>query len=164
MAGETTLVVVGNLTADPELRYTQNGLAVANFTVASTPRSFNRQTNEFEDGEALFMRCSVWREVAENVAASLTKGSRVIVSGFLKQREYETREGEKRTAIELDVQEVGPSLKYATAQLTRVVNGKSAGKSNAPVGQPGRPAEPAATTHGYDAWATPGAYGDDTPF
>ena len=115
MAGETIITVVGNLTADPELRYTQNGLAVANFTIASTPRTFDRQANEWKDGEALFLRASVWREFAEHVAGSLTKGSRVIASGRLKQRSYETKEGEKRTTIELEVDEIGPSLRYATA-------------------------------------------------
>ena len=123
MAGETVITVVGNLTADPELRYTQNGLAVANFTIASTPRVFNKQTNEWDDGEALFLRASVWREFAEHVAGSLTKGSRVIASGVLKQRSYETKEGEKRTSIELEVDEIGPSLRYATATVTRAGRG-----------------------------------------
>lgn len=119
MAGDITITVVGNLTADPELRYTQSGLAVANFTIASTPRVFDRQANEWKDGEATFLRASVWREFAENVAGSLTKGMRVIASGRLKQRSYETREGEKRTAFELEVDEIGPSLRYATASVTR---------------------------------------------
>src|SRR6478736_6230887 len=123
MAGETIITVVGNLTADPELRYTQAGLPVANFTSASTPRNFDRQANEWKDGEALFLRASVWREFAEHVAGSLTKGSRVIATGRLKQRSYETREGEKRTAIELEVDEIGPSLRYATAQVTRAAGG-----------------------------------------
>src|ERR1700710_822574 len=117
MAGETVITVVGNLTADPELRFTPSGAAVANFTVASTPRTFDRQTNEWKDGEALFLRCSVWRQAAENVAESLQKGMRVVVQGRLKQRSYATREGEKRTVVELDVEEVGPSLKYATAKV-----------------------------------------------
>lgn len=119
MAGETVITVVGNLTADPELRFTPSGAAVANFTVASTPRTFDRQTNEWKDGEALFLRCNIWREAAENVTESLTKGTRVIVSGRLKQRSFETREGEKRTVYELDVDEIGPSLRYATAKVTR---------------------------------------------
>jgi single-strand DNA-binding protein len=119
VAGETIITVVGNLTADPELRYTQNGLPVANFTIASTPRNFDRQANEWKDGEALFLRASVWREFAEHVAGSLTKGSRVIATGRLKQRSYETREGEKRTAIELEVDEIGPSLRYATAKINK---------------------------------------------
>ena len=116
MSGDTIITVIGNLTADPELRFTPAGAAVANFTVASTPRTFDRHKNEWMDGDALFMRCNVWREAAENVAESLTRGSRVIVSGRLKQRSYETREGEKRTVVELEVDEIGPSLKYATAK------------------------------------------------
>ncbi len=119
MAGETVITVVGNLTADPELRFTPAGAAVANFTVASTPRTFDRQTNEWKDGDALFLRCNIWREAAENVAESLTRGSRVIVSGRLKQRSFETREGEKRTVVELEVDEIGPSLKYATAKVNK---------------------------------------------
>ena len=119
MAGDTILTVVGNLTADPELRFTPSGAAVANFTVASTPRMMDRQTNEWKDGDPLFMRCSIWREAAENVAESLTRGSRVIVTGRLKQRSYETREGEKRTVVELEVDEIGPSLKYATAKVNK---------------------------------------------
>ncbi|MFD1214296.1 single-stranded DNA-binding protein [Arthrobacter sp. GCM10027362] len=119
MAGETTITVVGNLTNDPELRFTPSGSAVANFTVASTPRTFDRQTNEWKDGETLFLRASVWREAAENVAETLTKGTRVIVQGRLKSRSYETKEGEKRTVIELEVDEIGPSLRYASAKVTR---------------------------------------------
>jgi single-strand DNA-binding protein len=127
MAGETIITVVGNLTADPELRYTQTGLAVANFTIASTPRSFDRAANDWKDGEALFLRASCWREFAEHVAGSLTKGSRVIATGRLKQRSYETREGEKRTAIELEVDEIGPSLRYATANVTKASRGSGGG-------------------------------------
>jgi single-strand DNA-binding protein len=119
MAGETPITVIGNLTADPELRFTPSGAAVANFTVASTPRTFDRQTNEWKDGEALFLNCSVWRQAAENAAESLVRGMRVIVQGNLKARSYETREGEKRTVFEIDVQEVGPSLKYATAKVQK---------------------------------------------
>jgi single-strand DNA-binding protein len=119
MAGETVITVVGNLTADPELRFTPSGAAVASFTVASTPRTFDRQANEWKDGETLFMRCSIWREAAENVAESLTKGMRVIAQGRLVQRSYETREGEKRTVVELQVDEIGPSLRYASAKVTR---------------------------------------------
>jgi single-strand DNA-binding protein len=119
MAGETVITVIGNLTGDPELRFTPSGAAVANFTVASTPRQFDRQSNEFKDGDTLFMRCSIWREAAENVAESLTKGMRVIASGRLVQRSYETREGEKRTVVELQVDEIGPSLRYASAKVTR---------------------------------------------
>ncbi|MBM9468915.1 single-stranded DNA-binding protein [Nakamurella leprariae] len=120
MAGDTVITVVGNLTADPELRFTASGAAVANFTVASTPRTFDRASGEWKDGEALFLRCNIWRQAAENVAESLTRGSRVIVSGRLKQRSFETKEGEKRTVIELEVDEIGPSLRYATAKVNRV--------------------------------------------
>lgn len=119
MAGETVITVVGNLTSDPELRFTPNGAAVANFTVASTPRIFDRASNEFKDGETLFLRCSVWREMGENVAESLQRGTRVIVQGRLKSRSFETKEGEKRTVMELDVDEVGPSLRRATAQVSK---------------------------------------------
>ena len=119
MAGETIITVVGNLTNDPELRFTPSGSAVANFTIASTPRTFDRQSNEWKDGETLFLRASVWREAAENVAETLTKGMRVIVSGRLKRRSYETKEGEKRTVMELEVDEIGPSLRYASAKVTR---------------------------------------------
>jgi single-strand DNA-binding protein len=120
MAGETVITVVGNLVDDPELRFTPSGAAVANFRIASTPRTFDKQSNEWKDGDALFLSCSVWRQAAENVAESLQKGMRVVVQGRLKQRSYETREGEKRTVVELDVEEVGPSLKYATAKVARV--------------------------------------------
>ena len=127
MAGETVITVIGNLTSDPELRFTPSGAAVANFTVASTPRTFDRQSQEWKDGEALFLRCNVWRQVAENVAESLTRGSRVIVSGRLKQRSFETKEGEKRTVVELEVDEVGPSLRYASAKVTRTQRGGGGG-------------------------------------
>ena len=119
MAGDTIITVVGNLTADPELRFTPSGAAVANFTVASTPRIYDRQSGEWKDGEALFLRCNIWREAAENVAESLTRGSRVIVTGRLKQRSFETREGEKRTVFEVEVDEIGPSLRYATAKVNK---------------------------------------------
>ena len=119
MAGETPITVIGNLTADPELRFTPSGAAVANFTVASTPRTFDKQSNEWKDGEALFLSCSVWRQAAENAAESLVRGMRVIVSGRLKSRSYEDREGNKRTVFEIDVDEVGPSLKYATAKVSK---------------------------------------------
>ena len=127
MAGDTIITVVGNLTADPELRFTPSGAAVANFTVASTPRMFDRQTNEWKDGEALFLRCNVWRQAAENVAESLTRGARVVVTGRLKQRSFETKEGEKRTVIELEVDEIGPSLRYATAKVNKVSRGSGGG-------------------------------------
>ncbi|NUK08612.1 single-stranded DNA-binding protein [Streptomyces lunaelactis] len=119
MAGETVITVVGNLVDDPELRFTPSGAAVAKFRVASTPRIFDKQTNEWKDGEGLFLTCSVWRQAAENVAESLTRGMRVVVQGRLKQRSYEDREGVKRTVYELDVEEVGPSLKNATAKVTK---------------------------------------------
>ena len=181
MAGETIITVVGNLTADPELRYTQNGLPVANFTIASTPRSFDRQANEWKDGEALFLRASVWREFAEHVAGTLTKGMRVVATGRLKQRSYQDREGNNRTSIELEVDEIGPSLRYATAQVTRAASGGGGGGFGGGGGQ-SRPQqqvadEPWSTpgsqnagggnaggAGGGDAWAAPGAYGDDTPF
>lgn len=127
MAGETVITVVGNLTADPELRFTPSGAAVASFTVASTPRTFDRQTSEWKDGDTLFLRCSIWREAAENVAESLTKGTRVIVQGRLVQRSFETREGEKRTVVEMQVDEVGPSLRYATAKPNRTQRGGGGG-------------------------------------
>jgi single-strand DNA-binding protein len=119
MAGDTIITVIGNLTADPELRFTPSGAAVANFTVASTPRTFDRQSGEWKDGEALFLRCNIWRQAAENTAESLTRGMRVIVSGRLRQRSFETREGEKRTVMEMEVDEVGPSLRYATAKVNK---------------------------------------------
>jgi single-strand DNA-binding protein len=169
MAGETIITVVGNLTGDPELRYTQNGLAVANFTIASTPRNFDRASNDWKDGDALFLRASVWREFAEHVAGSLTKGSRVIATGRLKQRSYETKEGEKRTSIELEVDEIGPSLRYATAQVTRAASSREGG-GGARGGAQGQVAEepwaaspPAAAASG-DVWNTPGNYTDETPF
>jgi single-strand DNA-binding protein len=127
MAGETSITVIGNLTNDPELRFTPSGSAVANFTIASTPRTFDRQKNEWVDGETLFLRCSVWREAAENVAESLTKGMRVVVEGRLKSRSYETKEGEKRTVIELEVDEIGPSLKYANAKVNRTQRNSNGG-------------------------------------
>ncbi|MCU1414788.1 MAG: single-stranded DNA-binding protein [Microbacteriaceae bacterium] len=170
MAGETVITVVGNLTSDPELRYTQNGLAVANFTIASTPRTFDRASNDWKDGEALFLRASVWREFAEHVAGSLTKGSRVIVTGRLKQRSYETKEGEKRTSFEIEVDEIGPSLRYATAQVTRTSSsreGGAGGGAGAGRGQvadePWASAPPAESASG-DVWNTPGSYNDETPF
>ncbi|MFP5019180.1 single-stranded DNA-binding protein [Pseudonocardia phyllosphaerae] len=127
MAGETVITVVGNLTADPELRFTPSGAAVANFTVASTPRTFDRQSGEWKDGEALFLRCNIWRQAAENVAESLTRGARVVVQGRLRQRSFETREGEKRTVVEMEVDEVGPSLRYATAKVNKVGRGGGSG-------------------------------------
>jgi len=130
MAGDTVITVIGNITGDPELRFTPSGAAVANFTVASTPRAFDRQSNEWKDGETLFMRCSVWRDAAENVAESLNRGTRVIVSGRLKSRSYETKEGEKRTVVEMEVDEVGPSLRYASAKVTKTQRGSGGGGFN----------------------------------
>ncbi|MGB5935953.1 MAG: single-stranded DNA-binding protein [Ornithinimicrobium sp.] len=127
MAGETPLTLVGNLTGDPELRFTPSGAAVANFTVASTPRQFDRQTSEWKDGETVFMRCSIWRDAAENVAESLHRGARVVVSGRLVSRSWETAEGEKRTVMEMQADEIGPSLKYATAQVTKAQRGSGGG-------------------------------------
>ena len=135
MAGDTVITVVGNLTADPELRFTPNGAAVANFTVASTPRTFDRASGEFKDGETLFLRCSVWREFAENVAGSLSRGTRVVVQGRLKSRTFDTKEGDRRTVVELDVDEMGPSLRYATANVTR--NERSGGYGGGNQGGPG---------------------------
>jgi single-strand DNA-binding protein len=148
MAGETPITVIGNLTADPELRFTPSGAAVANFTVASTPRTFDRQSNEWKDGEALFLNCSVWRQAAENAAESLQRGMRVIVSGRLKARSYETREGEKRTVFEIDVDEIGPSLKYATAKVTKTTR-SGGGQGGGGFGGGG----------GEDPWASSGAQG-----
>jgi single-strand DNA-binding protein len=127
MAGETIITVIGNLTNDPELRFTPSGAAVAGFTVASTPRTFDRQTNEWKDGETLFLRCSVWRDAAENVAESLQRGARVIVQGRLVSRTFDTKEGEKRTVTEMQVDEVGPSLRYATAKVNRTQRGGGGG-------------------------------------
>ncbi|MGA9492058.1 MAG: single-stranded DNA-binding protein [Mycobacterium sp.] len=172
MAGDTVITVIGNLTADPELRFTPSGAAVANFTVASTPRMFDRQTNEWKDGEALFLRCNIWREAAENVAESLTRGSRVIVSGRLKQRSFETREGEKRTVVELEVDEIGPSLKYATAKVNKA---SRSGGGGGGFGGGGGSRQPAAQSGGGapagdDPWGSAPASGsfaggdDEPPF
>jgi single-strand DNA-binding protein len=141
MAGDTTLTVIGNLTADPELRFTPSGAAVANFTVASTPRMFDRQTGEWKDGEALFLRCNIWRQAAENAAETLTRGMRVIVSGRLRQRSFETREGEKRTVVELEVDEIGPSLRYATAKVNKVSRGSGSGSGGGGFGASGGQAD-----------------------
>jgi single-strand DNA-binding protein len=165
MAGETTLTVVGNLTADPELRFTQSGAAVTSFTVASTPRTFDRQSGEWKDGEALFLRCNVWRQVAENVAESLKRGNRVLVSGRLRQRQFETKEGEKRSVVELEVDEIGPSLRYATTKVNKVSRGEG---STAGWGQ-GRAQ---AQTPAVDPWASDApqrpaqqqAFADEPPF
>lgn len=162
MAGDTVITVVGNLTDDPELRFTSSGAAVANFTVASTPRFFDKNTSDWKDGDALFLRCSIWRQAAENVAETLTKGARVIVQGRLKQRSYETREGEKRTVYELDVEEVGPSLKYATAKVVKVTRGSGGGGFGGNAGGSAAPAAAAAPAD--DPWASAPAIDDEPPF
>ena len=191
MAGETIITVVGNLTDDPELRFTPSGAAVANFTVASTPRTFDKQTNEWEDGEAMFLRCSIWRQAAENVAESLQRGMRVVVHGRLKARSYETREGEKRTVFEIDVEEIGPSLKFATAKVTDqppaagvatpvaavAAAPQSGGGQSAPPGDPWAcpaPSRPAGRRQrqwrwrwrrggANDPWGAPGVGGSEEP-
>ncbi|TDW30999.1 single-stranded DNA-binding protein [Cryobacterium psychrophilum] len=192
MSGETVITIVGNLTSDPEMRYTQNGLAVVNMTIASTARVFDRAANEWKDGDALFLRASVWREFAEHVAGSLTKGTRVIASGRLRQRSYETKAdsqgnggGEKRTSMELEIDEIGPSLRYATASLTRVQSNNQAQQGQQQQGQQQRPQQtqqqrpqqsqqrpqqgndqpwaPIPPTGGSDVWGQNG-YADETPF
>ncbi|HET8961401.1 single-stranded DNA-binding protein [Nocardioides sp.] len=175
MAGETVITVVGNLVDDPELRFTPSGAAVANFRIASTPRTFDKQTNEWKDGDALFLTCSVWRQAAENVAESLQKGMRVVVQGRLKSRQYETREGEKRTVFEIDVDEVGPSLKYATAKVTRTQRSGGGGgygaqqgggqQANDPWATPASQGAPAGQSGGgADPWGAPGVGSDEPPF
>jgi single-strand DNA-binding protein len=159
VAGETIITVAGNLTADPELRFTPSGAAVASFTIASTPRTFDRNTNEWKDGDALFLRCSAWRQLAENVAESLTRGAAVVATGRLKQRSFETREGEKRTVVELDVDDIGPSLKRATAKVSKVARGSSgwsSGGDSAPADDPWG-AAPAASSSGQ-------GFTDEPPF
>ena len=184
MAGETVITVVGNLVDDPELRFTPSGAAVANFRIASTPRTFDKQTNDWKDGDALFLSCSVWRQAAENVAESLQKGMRVVVQGRLKSRQYETREGEKRTVFEIEVEEVGPSLKYATAKVTRAQrSGGGGGYGNqgggggyqgggAPSSDPWASSGPAdggnaggqGGAPAGDPWGAPGVGSDEPPF
>jgi single-strand DNA-binding protein len=153
MAGETSITLVGNLTGDPELRFTGGGAAVASFTVASTPRKFDKNTNQWQDGEALFMRCSIWRQAAENVAETLTRGMRVIVTGSIRQRSYTTKEGEKRTVIELEVEEVGPSIRYATAKVNRAAREGSTSTQQAP-----------AAAAADDPWGAPAATGQQSAF
>jgi len=173
MAGDTVITVIGNLTSDPELRFTPSGAAVANFTVASTPRTLDKQSGEWKDGEALFLRCNIWRQAAENVAESLTRGARVVVQGRLKQRSFETKEGEKRTVVELEVDEIGPSLRYATAKVNKVSRGGGGGGDfgggggggNRGGGGGGMPADdpwgsaPAASSSGGG-----GGFSDEPPF
>jgi len=166
MAGETIITLVGNLTSDPDLRFTPSGAAVANFTVASTPRTFDRQTQEWKDGEAMFITCAAWRNLAENVAESLTKGSRVIVTGRLRSRSYEGREGERRTVFEIEVDDIGPSLRYATAKLTRTSTSTAGGSwqqsaSSQPAAAQEWTTTPTATPE-TDPWAT--AQVDEPPF
>ena len=162
MAGDTVITVIGNLTADPELRWTQSGAAVADFTVASTPRTYDRNAGEWRDGDTLFMRCSVWRETAENVAESLRKGMRVIVQGRLTQRSYDTQQGERRTVVELQVDEVGPSLRRARAQVTRVqaqaasAGGFGAGSASGP-GEGGWAPSASLDAGQHDPWGAPAA-------
>ncbi len=189
MAGETIITVVGNLTDDPELRFTPSGAAVANFTVASTPRTFDKNSNEWVDQEAMFLRCSIWRQAAENVAESLQRGMRVVVQGRLKARTYETREGEKRTVFELEVDEIGPSLKFATAKVNRTSrqgggggysggggqggpsggpSGGQSGGSSAPADDPWATPAPSGGGQGgsgaNDPWGAPGVPADEPPF
>src|SRR6266540_3238929 len=165
MAGDTTLTVIRNLTADPELRFTPSGAAVASFTVASTPRTFDRQSGEWKDGEALFLRCNIWRQAAENVAESLTRGALVIVNGRVKQRSFETREGEKRTVIELDVDEIGPSLRYATAKVNKVSRGTGGGGFGGGGGQSAPPDDPWGSAPPAGAGGGGGGgYADEPPF
>jgi single-strand DNA-binding protein len=163
--GDVTVTVVGNLTNDPELRFTPSGAAVANFTVASTPRILDKATNEWKDGDALFLRCSIWRQAAENVAESLQKGARVIVTGRLRQRSYETKEGEKRTVVECEVDEVGPSLRYATA---KVVKGQRGGGQSGGGSSYDGPSASQGSPVSDDPWATPaaasGGLSDEPPF
>jgi single-strand DNA-binding protein len=169
MAGDTVITVIGNLTSDPELRFTPSGAAVANFTIASTPRTLDRQTQEWKDGEALFLRCSCWRETAEHVAESLVRGSRVMAQGRLKQRSFETKEGEKRTVVELEVDEIGPSLRYATAAVSRAArsdgaSGGGAGRGNGG-GTGGGDGDGGGRSAAADPWATPvGGSGEEPPF
>jgi single-strand DNA-binding protein len=161
MSGETIITLVGNLTADSELRFTPAGKPVANFTVASTPRTFDRQSNEWKDGDPMFLNCSVWGQMAENCAETLaTKGMRVIVQGRLKSRSFETREGERRTVFEVDVDEIGPSLRYATAKVQRTPSGGGQSSGWGQASQP-RPAQP----QGQDPWASsPAVSSDEAPF
>ena len=152
MAGETVTTIVGNLTADPEIRTTGSGASVASFTIASTPRSWNRSTNQFEDGQALFMRCSAWRDLATHCAQSLAKGMRVIAQGRLQQRSYQAQDGSNRTVIELQVDEIGPSLRYATAQVQKMQSGGYQGGNGGGYQQPQQAQQ---QSQGADPWAAP---------
>jgi single-strand DNA-binding protein len=172
-AGDTVITIVGNLVDDPELRFTPSGAAVAKFRIASTPRYMDKQTNEWKDGESLFLSCNVWRQAAENVAETLQRGMRVIVSGRLKQRSYETKEGEKRTVYEIEVDEVGPSLRSATAKVVKTQRGAGSGgfggAGAAVDNDPWASAAPApapapASGGGGGGWNTPGSASDEPPF
>jgi single-strand DNA-binding protein len=167
MAGETIITVVGNLTDDPELKFTPSGAPVANFTVASTPRTFDKQTNEWKDGDALFLRCAAWRQLAENVAESLTKGQRVIVTGALRVRQYERQDGSKGTSVEMNVDEVGPSLKFATAKTTKATRSSSSGGGfgggNAATNPWDQPAAGAGQATAGSGWDQPAAGSTEEP-
>lgn len=154
MAGETVITIVGNLTADPEIRTLSNGSEVVNFTIASTPRTFNRQSNQWEDGQALFMRCSAWRDLATHCAQSLAKGMRVIAQGRLQQRSYQANDGSNRTVVELQVDEIGPSLRYATAQVQKMQSGGYQG-GNSNGGGYQQPQQAQQQSQGADRWAAP---------
>ena len=167
MAGETVITIIGNLTADPELRTLSNGNPVASFTIASTPRTYNRQTQQYEDGTALFLRCSAWNDLARHISQSCSKGMRVIAQGRLSQRSYQAQDGTNRTVVEMTVDEIGPSLRYATAQVTRAASGGGGGGQSRPAQQQQVSEEPWSTpgsSTSADAWSTPGSFGDDTPF
>ena len=177
MAGDTTITIVGNLVGDPELRYPPTGQAVANFRIASTPRFMDRTTNEWKDGDSLFLSCNVWRQAAENVAESLQRGMRVIVTGRLKQRQYETKEGEKRTVYEVEVDDVGPSLRNASAKVARANRtggaggagggfggGQSSGGGNQGGGYGGQNSGGQSSGGGSDPWASDAGYSDEPPF
>ena len=166
MAGDTIITVIGNLTSDPELRWTPSGAAVANFTIASTPRTLDRESQEWKDGEALFLRCSVWRQAAENVAESLIRGARVMAQGRLRQRSFETKEGEKRTVVELEVDEIGPSLRYATATVAKAArsgDGSDRASGDGTGAGDGRAA--AGPGSSLDPWSAPvGGTSEGAPF
>ena len=164
MAGETTITVVGNLTDDPELRFTPSGAAVANFRIASTPRYLDRQSGEWRDGDPLFLACNIWRDAAEHVAETLKRGTRVIVTGRLRQRSYETKEGEKRTVYELEVDEVGPSLRYATAKVMKMTRQSEPGRGAAAAPRGGSDEDPFSTPAPASAGVGRSAFADEPPF
>ena len=163
-SGDINITVVGNLTNDQELRFTSNGAAVASFTVASNSRYMDRTTNEWKDSDPVFMRCNVWRQYAEHVAESLTKGTRVIVTGRLKQRSYETREGEKRNVMELEVEDVGPALRNATAKVSRVARTGDSGVSSGGASAASTPADDPLATPAASGWANAGTPSEEPPF